>query len=126
MSFILIGPAGGATHIHDASARIQSRLVGGPEAALFPVMTLGIAILWISIGAAAGWFGSRIMGTFARPSALANISLGILGALLAGFITQRWLAAGLGTGGVILGLGGALLGSCLVIFSWQALSRPKV
>jgi uncharacterized membrane protein YeaQ/YmgE (transglycosylase-associated protein family) len=89
-------------------------------------MTLGIAILWISIGAAAGWFGSRIMGTFARPSALANISLGIVGALLAGFITRRWLAAGLGTGGVILGLGGALLGSCLVIFSWQALWRPRL
>ena len=89
-------------------------------------MSLGIGILWISIGAAAGWFGSRIMGTFARPSALANISLGILGALLAGFITRRWLTTGLGTGGVILGLGGALIGSCLVIFSWQALWRPKI
>ena len=89
-------------------------------------MSLGIAILWISIGAAAGWFGSRIMGTFARPSALANINLGILGALLAGFITRRWLTTGLGTGGVILGLGGALIGSCLVIFSWQALWRPKI
>ena len=88
-------------------------------------MSLGIAILWISIGAAAGWFGSRIMGTFARPSALANISLGILGAVLAGFITQRWLDAGPGTPGVIIGLGGALLGSCVVIFSWQALSRPR-
>ena len=89
-------------------------------------MSLGIAILWISIGTAAGWFGSRIMGTFARPSALANISLGVLGALLAGFITQRWLAADLGAARVIVGLGGALLGSCLVILSWQAVSRPKV
>jgi uncharacterized membrane protein YeaQ/YmgE (transglycosylase-associated protein family) len=88
-------------------------------------MTLGIAILWISIGAAAGWFGSQIMGTFARPSALANITLGILGAVLAGFITQRALGAGSGTTGVIVGLGGALLGSCLVIFSWQVLWRPK-
>jgi len=33
-------------------------------------MSLGIAILWISVGAAAGWFGSRIMGTFARPASL--------------------------------------------------------
>ena len=89
-------------------------------------MTLGIAILWICIGAAAGWFGSRIMGTFARPSALANIIIGIVSAVLAGFISQRLLGANLGTGGVIVGLGGALLGSCLVIFSWQALSRPKV
>ena len=68
-------------------------IVDGPKAASLPAMSLGIAILWISIGAAAGWFGSRIMGTFARPSALANISLGILGAVLAGFITQRSLGA---------------------------------
>jgi uncharacterized membrane protein YeaQ/YmgE (transglycosylase-associated protein family) len=88
-------------------------------------MSLGIAILWISIGATAGWFGSRIMGTFARPSALANISIGVLGAVLAGFITQRSLGADFGSAGVFVGLGGALLGSCLVIFSWQALSRPK-
>jgi uncharacterized membrane protein YeaQ/YmgE (transglycosylase-associated protein family) len=88
-------------------------------------MTLGIAILWISIGAAAGWFGSKIMGTFARPSALANICLGILGAVLAGFVTQRLLGVGAGAPGLIIGLGGALLGSCLVIFSWQALWRPK-
>ena len=88
-------------------------------------MTLGIAILWISIGAAAGWFGSKIMGTFARPSALANIMLGIISAVLAGFISQRLLGANLGYGGVIVGLGGALFGSCLVLFCWQALSRPR-
>jgi uncharacterized membrane protein YeaQ/YmgE (transglycosylase-associated protein family) len=88
-------------------------------------MSLGIAILWISIGVAAGWFGSRIMGTFARPSALANISLGLIGAVLAGFITQRSLGAAFGSAGVLIGLGGALLGSCLVIFSWQAFSRPR-
>jgi len=89
-------------------------------------MSLGIAILWISIGATAGWFGSRIMGTFARPSALANITLGILGAFLAGFITRRTLGAGAGTAGVVAGLGGALLGSCLLVFGWQTLSRPRL
>ena len=88
-------------------------------------MTLGIAILWICIGAAAGWFGSRIMGTFARPSALANIIIGIISAVLAGFISQRLLGANLGYGGVLVGLGAALLGSCLVLFCWQALSRPR-
>ena len=88
-------------------------------------MSLGIAILWISIGAAAGWFGSKIMGTYARASALANISAGIFGALSAGFITRRWLGADLGYAGGIVGLGGALFGSCVVIFCWQALSRRK-
>jgi uncharacterized membrane protein YeaQ/YmgE (transglycosylase-associated protein family) len=88
-------------------------------------MTLGIAILWLCIGAAAGWFGSRIMGTFARPSALANIIIGMTSAVLAGFISQRVLGADLGQGGVIVGLGGALLGSCLVLACWQTLWRPR-
>ena len=88
-------------------------------------MSLGIAILWISIGASAGWFGSKVMGTYARASALANISAGIFGALSAGFVAQRWLGAYLGYAGVIVGLGGALFGSCLMIFVWQALSRRK-
>jgi uncharacterized membrane protein YeaQ/YmgE (transglycosylase-associated protein family) len=89
-------------------------------------MSLGIAILWICIGAAAGWFGSKIMGTYARASALANISVGIFGALSAGFVTQLWLGDGLRYAGVMVGLGGALFGSCLVIFCWQALSRRRV
>jgi len=88
-------------------------------------MSLGIAILWISIGTAAGWFGSRIMGTFARPSALANIIVGIVSAVLSGFIAQRVVGANLGEAGVIVGLGGALFGSCAVLLCWQALSRPR-
>jgi uncharacterized membrane protein YeaQ/YmgE (transglycosylase-associated protein family) len=88
-------------------------------------MSLGIAILWISIGTAAGWFSSRIMGTFARPSALANIMVGIVSAVLAGFIAQRVVGANLGEGGVVVGLGGALFGSCAVLLCWQALSRPR-
>jgi uncharacterized membrane protein YeaQ/YmgE (transglycosylase-associated protein family) len=89
-------------------------------------MNFGLAILWGSIGAAAGWFGSRIMGTFARPSALANISCGILGAVVAGFITDHSLGANLGHAGVFVGFAGALFGSCLLIFGWQALSRPEM
>jgi uncharacterized membrane protein YeaQ/YmgE (transglycosylase-associated protein family) len=88
-------------------------------------VNLGIGVLWICIGAAAGWFGSKVMGRYARASALANISIGMLGAVLGGFVTQRWLGADLGYAGVIVGLGGALFVGCLGIFCWQALSRRK-
>ena len=88
-------------------------------------MNLGIGVLWICIGAAAGWFGSKIMGGYARASALANISIGILGALLGGFVTRRWLGADLGYAGGIVGLGGALFCSSVGIFCWQAISRRK-
>ena len=83
-------------------------------------------IAWIVIGAAAGWLASRLMGRFARPSALTNLSLGVIGALVAGFIT-RGVLANLGYENLgLAGIAGALLGSCLLIFGWQALSRKQV
>ncbi|HTL39204.1 MAG TPA: GlsB/YeaQ/YmgE family stress response membrane protein [Methylomirabilota bacterium] len=43
-------------------------------------------ILWIIFGALVGWIASMIMGTNAQMGALANIGVGILGALIGGFI----------------------------------------
>ena len=43
-------------------------------------------ILWIVVGALAGWIASMIMKTDAQMGALANIIVGILGALLGGWI----------------------------------------
>ena len=89
-------------------------------------MNPGIAILWICIGAAAGWFGSKIIGPSAQASALANIGIGVFAALVAGFITQNLVGANPGYAGVLVSLGGALFGSCLLIFVWQALSPRQV
>ena len=88
-------------------------------------MNLGIVVLWLCIGAAVGWSGSKIMGTYARASPLGNISVGIIGALVAGIVTRQWLGAGLGYPGDIIALGGALVGSCAGIFRRQALARRK-
>ena len=91
-------------------------------------MTPWLGILWFGVGAIEGWFGSRIMGTFARPRALANISIGALGALVAGFSAPHLVGADLGHVGILVGLAGALLGGCLLlsIFGWRALSRRQV
>ena len=85
-------------------------------------MNPGIGILWICIGVAAGWFGSKIIGPSARASALANIGIGVFAALVAGYITQHLVGANLGYAGVVVGIGGALFGSCLLIVVWQLLS----
>ena len=45
-------------------------------------------ILWIIFGALAGWIASMIMGTNAQMGALANIIVGIVGAV-------RWPESGL-------------------------------
>lgn len=83
-------------------------------------------IVWVAVGVVVGWLATRFMGTFARPSALTNISLGIIGGLAAGLITRRVLA-NLGYENLgLAGIAGALLGSCLLIFGWQGLTRRQV
>ena len=85
---------------------------------------LGI-ILWIIAGAAGGWLASRITGTDGRSGALANVFIGVLGALVAGFATCAVLA-GLGYENLdISGVAGALFGTCAVVFGWHALSRRQ-
>ena len=43
-------------------------------------------ILWVIFGALVGWIASMIMGTNAEQGALLNIAVGIIGALIGGFI----------------------------------------
>lgn len=89
-------------------------------------MNPGIGILgWIIIGALAGWIGSKLMGTDGRQGALANIVIGIVGALVGGFVTRNLFGDSLGNNGLIASFGVALLGSCIVIFLWRALSRRR-
>lgn len=47
-------------------------------------------ILWIVFGALAGWIASMIMNTDAEQGLLLNIIVGIVGALLGGFIFQTF------------------------------------
>jgi uncharacterized membrane protein YeaQ/YmgE (transglycosylase-associated protein family) len=89
-------------------------------------MNPAIGILgWVIIGALAGWAGSKVMGTDARQGGIANVFIGIVGALLGGFVAQRVFGANLGNNGYLTSFGVALLGSCLVIFGWKSLSRSR-
>lgn len=45
-------------------------------------------IVWIVVGALAGWIASMIMRTDASMGALANIIVGILGAFLGGWVVS--------------------------------------
>jgi uncharacterized membrane protein YeaQ/YmgE (transglycosylase-associated protein family) len=82
-------------------------------------------ILWIIIGAFAGWIGSKIMGTNARQGGAANIFIGILGALLGGYLTRVLFGDWSGDNGLIASFFVALLGSCIVIFFWKLIGGPK-
>ncbi len=80
---------------------------------------------WIIIGALAGWIGSKVMGTDAQQGGLANIIIGIIGAVLGGFLAQNLFGANTGNNGWIMSFLVALVGACIVIFIWKMISGRK-
>lgn len=72
-------------------------------------------ILWIIVGALAGWVGSIIMGTNAKQGSILNIVVGIVGAVIGGFITRAVFGDSAGNNGLFASFGVALLGACVLI-----------
>lgn len=82
-------------------------------------------VLWIVIGALAGWIASKIMGSDGRQGAVANIVIGIIGAVVGGFIARAFFGNDASTNTLIGSFLVALMGSCVVIFGWQAVTRVR-
>jgi uncharacterized membrane protein YeaQ/YmgE (transglycosylase-associated protein family) len=78
---------------------------------------------WIIIGALAGWVASMITGQNARMGWLANITVGIVGALVGGFlwgvITGTEFLATFSLGTLLV----AILGAVILLFIYGAVSR---
>jgi uncharacterized membrane protein YeaQ/YmgE (transglycosylase-associated protein family) len=74
-------------------------------------------IIWLVVGGLIGWVASLIMRTDAQQGVFLNIIVGIVGALLGGFL----LAPMFGTGTIntndfsIAGLGVSLLGAIILL-----------
>ncbi len=69
-------------------------------------------IAWIIFGALAGWIASLVMNTNEEQGGFANIAIGILGALVGGFIVR--LLGGSGMTGfnlysLVVAVGGAIV-----------------
>lgn len=73
-------------------------------------------ILWIIFGAIAGWIASIIMGRNAQMGALANIVVGIVGALIGGFLMTNVFGAPGVTGFNLTSLIVAILGAIVLLF----------
>ena len=82
-------------------------------------------IMWVIIGALAGWLGSKIMGTDARQGSLANIIIGIIGAVVGGFVARAVFGDSASNNGFIASTVVALLGAVIVIGIWKALSGRR-
>ena len=68
-------------------------------------------LAWIILGALAGWIASMIMKTDAEQGAIANVIVGIIGAVLGGFIMQLFGASGVSgfnLYSILVAIGGAV------------------
>ena len=81
-------------------------------------------ILWIIFGALVGWVASLIMKTDAKQGAMLNIIVGVVGAIIGG-----WLMSIIGESGVagfnLYSFLVALLGACVLIAIVKALKVVK-
>ncbi len=79
-------------------------------------------IIWILFGALVGWVASLIMKTDAEQGALLNIVVGIVGAVLGGFIMNAVGQSGT-TGINIYSFVVALIGAVVLIAIVKAIRR---
>ena len=79
-------------------------------------------IMWIVIGAVAGWVASMIMGTNARQGGLMNVIVGVVGAVLGGFLTRVLFGDAASNNGLFASFGVALLGSVVLLFALKLVS----
>jgi uncharacterized membrane protein YeaQ/YmgE (transglycosylase-associated protein family) len=85
------------------------------------VQHMGI-IGWIIIGGLAGWVASKIMKTDAQQGIILNIVVGIIGALLGGFLLGLF-GMDMEGAGLIASFLTALLGACLLLFVVKAVTK---
>jgi uncharacterized membrane protein YeaQ/YmgE (transglycosylase-associated protein family) len=71
-------------------------------------------LLWIIFGALTGWIASLIMGTDAQQGSLLNIVVGIIGAMIGGFVFQTFGATGV-TGFNLYSLMVAIIGAIVLL-----------
>jgi uncharacterized membrane protein YeaQ/YmgE (transglycosylase-associated protein family) len=79
-------------------------------------------LLWIILGAVAGWLASLVMGRDAEMGAIANIVVGILGAFVGGLLMNLFGEADT-TGFNLYSLIVAFIGSIALLFLYGLVRR---
>ena len=72
-------------------------------------------LAWIVVGGLAGWIASKIMHTDESQGIIANIVVGIVGALLGGFVLSLMGGDGV-TGFNLYSLLVAVVGACILLW----------
>jgi uncharacterized membrane protein YeaQ/YmgE (transglycosylase-associated protein family) len=80
-------------------------------------------ISWIVLGAIAGFLANMIVG--GREGLIGTIILGIVGAIVGGYVASAIFHKGDVTGLNIESIVIAVLGAILVLFVWRAVTRNR-
>jgi uncharacterized membrane protein YeaQ/YmgE (transglycosylase-associated protein family) len=81
-------------------------------------------ISWIVLGAIAGFLANMIVG--GREGLIGTIILGIVGALVGGYIAQALFHKGDVTGVNVESIVISVIGAIVVLFVWRAFTRRRV
>ena len=79
-------------------------------------------ILWIIIGALAGWIASMIMKTNQEQGLLLDIIVGVIGAFIGGFLAQQFLGID-PDANIIVSLVTAVVGAVILLAIIKAVRR---
>lgn len=83
-------------------------------------------IIWLIMGGLVGWVASIIMGTNAQQGIILNVVVGIVGALIGGWLVGPLLGAGsINEGFSIMSFVVSLIGALLLLFVVNAIQRGK-
>ncbi len=85
-----------------------------------------MGLLWVILaGAAIGWIASMIMGTDGSMGAMANIIVGLVGAVIGRFLAPLVGMAKQGTDFSVGGLIFGIIGACVLIAIVRAISGGR-
>jgi uncharacterized membrane protein YeaQ/YmgE (transglycosylase-associated protein family) len=78
---------------------------------------------WIVLGAIAGFLANLVVG--GREGVIGTIILGIVGAVVGGYLAQAILHKGDVTGVNVESIAISVVGAIVVLFAWRALTRNR-
>ncbi len=88
-------------------------------------MTTTVGLIgYIIIGGLAGWIASKFMGTDAQQGIVLNVVVGVIGALIGGFILRAF-GVNVAGGGLIFTFFVALLGAVILLFVVKAVTGNR-
>ena len=85
-----------------------------------------MGLLWVILaGAFIGWVASMVMGTNDSMGAMANIVVGLVGAVIGRFVSGLFFGAKFGTNFSLPGLIFGVLGACILIALVRAMTGGR-